>query len=132
MLLLDLALCAIAFWISIWVGSDFFHYIDNSRQMLGIGWQCLIVLGVQVFTFWAFHTYSGILRYSTFIDTLKVLLANLTAGVILVVINMVSDQVSGSHPILNSMLVIYVPFAFVMLFSLRVGVKTLYESLQRG
>ena len=131
-LLLDLLLCAIAFWISIWVGSDFLMHIDASRQMLGIGWQCLIVLSVQLITFWLFHTYSGILRYSTFIDTIKVFLANFTAGVILMFINVVSDHLVGRHPILNSMLVIYVPFAFVLLFALRVGVKTMYESLQRG
>lgn len=131
-LLLDLLLCAVAFWISIWAGSDFFNYIDESREMLGIGWQCLIVLSVQLLTFWAFHTYSGILRYSTFIDTIKVFLANLTAGIILMLINLASDQVVGTHPILHSMLLIYVPFAFVMLFALRVGVKTIYESLQRG
>ena len=130
-LLLDLLLCAVAFWVSIWVGSDFFHYIDNSRQMLGIGWQCAIVLGVQVITFWIFHTYSGILRYSTFIDTIKVFLANLSAGLILMIINLIMDSAVGHHPILNSMLFIYVPFAFVMLFALRVGVKTIYESLLR-
>ena len=131
-LLLDLFLCAIAFWISIWVGSDFLANIDASREMLSFGWQCLIVLGVQVLTFWAFHTYSGILRYSTFIDTIKVFLANISAGVILMLVNLASDQIVGTHPILNSMLLIYMPFAFVMLFSLRVGVKTLYESLQRS
>ena len=131
-LLLDLMLCAVAFWFSIWVGSDFFNYLDASRQMLGIGWQCLIVLGAQVLTFWAFHTYSGILRYSTFIDTIKVFMANVTAGLVLMLINLASDHIVGSHPILNSMLLIYMPVAFVMLFSLRVGVKTMYESLQRG
>jgi len=131
-LLLDLMLCAIAFWFSIWVGSDFLKYIDASRQMLGIGWQCLIVLGVQLLAFWAFHTYSGILRYSTFIDTIKVFMANLSTGVVLMMVNLVSDQIVGTHPILNSMLLIYMPFAFVMLFSLRVGVKTLYETLQRN
>lgn len=131
-LLLDLMLCAVAFWFSIWVGSDFFNYLDASREMLGIGWQCLIVLSVQVLTFWAFHTYSGILRYSTFIDTIKVFLANVTAGIVLMLINLASDHIVGSHPILNSMLLIYMPVAFVMLFSLRVGVKTMYESLQRG
>ena len=131
-LLLDLLLCAVAFWISIWVGSDFLIHIDASRQMLGIGWQCLIVLFVQLCTCWAFHTYSGILRYSTFIDTIKVFLANFSAGLILMLINLICDYLVGKHPILNSMLFIYVPFAFVLLFALRVGVKTLYESLQRS
>ncbi|MBO4249795.1 MAG: polysaccharide biosynthesis protein [Paludibacteraceae bacterium] len=131
-LLLDLLLCAVAFWISIWVGSDFLTNIEDSREMLDIGWQCLIVLGVQLFMFWAFHTYSGILRYSTFIDTIKVFMSNLTAGIVLMLINVASDHVLGRHPILNSMISIYIPFAFVMLFSLRVGVKTIYETLQRN
>ena len=131
-LLLDLFLCAIAFWISVWVGSDFLIHIDASRQMLGIGWQCLIVLFVQLIMCWAFHTYSGILRYSTFVDTIKVFLANLLAGLVLMIINVIFDYTVGRHPILNSVLVIYVPFAFVLLFALRVGVKTMYESLQRN
>ena len=131
-LLLDLMLCAIAFWLSVWVGSDFFTRLKDSSQMIGIGWQCFIVLTVQVLTFWAFHTYSGILRYSTFIDTIKVFLANVTTGVILMLFNFASDHVMGAHPILHTIILIYMPFAFVMLFSLRVGVKTMYESLQRG
>jgi len=131
-LLLDLMLCAIAFWMSVWVGSDFFARLDDTRQMLDIGWQCLIVLAVQALCFWAFHTYSGILRYSTFIDTIKVFFANVTTGVILMLFNLASDEVVGAHPINHSILLIYMPFAFVMLFSLRVGVKTMYETLQRS
>ena len=131
-LLLDLLLCAVAFWISIWVGSDFLNNIEDSREMIGIGWQCLIVLTVQVLAFWAFHTYSGILRYSTFIDTIKVFLANLTTCVTLMLVNVLCDHAVGRHPILHQMLLIYTPFAFVLLFALRVGVKTLYETLQRN
>ena len=69
-LLLDLLLCTIAYWLSVWIGSGFFHYLDLSEQSTGI--QYLIVLGTQLLAFLAFQTFSGILRYSTFIDTIKV------------------------------------------------------------
>ena len=131
-LMLDLLLCSIAFWLSVWVGSGFFHYLDLSLQPVNIGIQYLIVMGVQLLAFGAFHTYSGILRYSTFVDTIKVLLANLSTGLLLFIINITIDYSSGWHPLLNTVLAIYVPTAFVLLFSLRVGVKTLCESFERS
>ena len=82
--------------------------------------------------FWAFHTYSGILRYSTFIDTIKVLLSNLCTGLVMVLINVIMDLSVGWHPFLNTVLAIYVPVSFLLLFSLRVGVKTLSETLDRS
>ena len=72
-LLLDMLLCTIAFWLSVWIGSGVFNYQTESADIYSIRVQYLIVMGVQLITFWAFHTYSGILRYSTFIDMVKVL-----------------------------------------------------------
>ena len=131
-LLLDLTLCAIAFGMSVWIGSDFFSYKAYDVPKVSFGWQCLIVLIIQTLSFWMFHTYSGIMRYSTFIDTIKVLLSNLVATLIMLLMNWFFDRFAGWHPILNTMLLIYTPIAFVLLFIVRVGVKTMYESLQRG
>ena len=131
-LLLDMMLCSIAFWLSVWVGSGFLRSMDLSMQMVHIGMQYAIVMFVQLIAFWMFHTYSGILRYSTFIDTIKVLLANICTGLVLIVFNIIMQYTVGYHPILNTVLVIYMPSAFVLLFSLRVGVKTLSETLERS
>ena len=131
-LLLDLTLCAVAFGMAVWIGSDFFSYNAYNLPSVSFGWQCAIVLGIQLISFWIFHTYSGILRYSTFIDTIKVLLSNLVAALIMLFINWLFDCTLGWHPILNTLVLIYTPIAFVMLFVLRVGVKTMYEALQRG
>ena len=131
-LLMDFVLCTIAYWFSIWIASDFFHYPEWSELPVSLGGQYLIVMAVQLVFFWVFHTYSGILRYSTFIDTIKVLGANLLTGATLLVINLLNDLINGQHPVLNSALLIYVPVAFVLLFMLRVSVKTLSEMLQRG
>ncbi len=131
-LLMDIVLCTIAFWLSVWVGSGFLHYVNLESQPMSLGMQYLIVMGVQLVAFWAFHTYSGILRYSTFIDTVKVLLSNICTGIVLVLVNIVMDHTEGWHPILNTVLAMYVPTSFVLLFSLRVGVKTLIETLERS
>ena len=131
-LLMDMVLCTIAFWLSVLVGSGFMHYLDLSNQPVPIGMQYLVVMGVQLVAFWAFHTYSGILRYSTFIDTIKVLLSNICTGLALISLNFIMDYAEGWHPILNTVLAVYVPTAFLLLFSLRVGVKTFSENLERN
>ncbi len=131
-LLMDVMLCTIAFWISVWVGSGFLNYVNLNNQIVPIGVQYLIVMLVQTIAFWVFHTYSGILRYSTFIDTVKVLLSNICTGVVLVLVNVVIHHATGWHPILNTVLAVYVPTSFVLLFSLRVGVKTLSETMERN
>ncbi len=131
-LLMDMMLCTIAFWLSVWVGSGFFHYPTYGTPMISLGLQYVIVMAVQMVAFWAFHTYSGILRYSTFIDTVKVLLANISTSLVLIAFNIVMDYAIGRHPLLNTVLVIYMPTAFVFLFTLRVGVKTLSETMERS
>ena len=131
-LLMDVMLCTIAFWISVWVGSGFLNYVNLNNQIVPIGAQYLIVMLVQTIAFWVFHTYSGILRYSTFIDTVKVLLSNICTGLVLVLVNVVIHHSTGWHPILNTVIAVYVPTSFVLLFSLRVGVKTLSETLERN
>ena len=131
-LLMDVMLCTIAFWVSVWVGSGFLNYLSLGSQIMPIGAQYLIVMIVQIIAFWAFHTYSGILRYSTFIDTIKVLLSNICTGLVLVLVNIVMHHSLGWHPVLNTVLAVYVPTSFVLLFSLRVGVKTLSETLERN
>ena len=131
-LLLDLFLCSIAFWLSVWAGSGFFHYVDIAQLPVPIGIQYIIVMLMQIVCFWAFHTYSGILRYSTFIDTIKVLLSNVTVGGVLIAFNCIMEYLTDDHPILNAVLVAYVPLSFVFLFTLRVGVKTMSEFLERS
>ena len=130
-LLLDLLLCTIAFWISAWIGSNYFSYSSDNPQILPIGIQYLVIILIQTIAFGAFNTFAGILRYSTFMDMVKVLLANLSAGVVIVLCNYAIDWYTGGHPIFNTLVAIYVPIAFVLLFTLRVAVKTFGEVLQQ-
>lgn len=130
-LLIDVLLCTIAFWLSVWIGSAIFDYDQSHSGAWKIENQYGLVIGVQIIFFIIFHTYAGMLRYSTFVDTLKSLLSNLSTGFVLVLFNLLMQRLTGNHPILNTVLVIYVPISFVLLFCLRVGVKTIYETLQQ-
>ncbi len=131
-LALDVMLCTIAFGISVWVSSGFLGIVDVEEHRIALWAQYLLVICIQIISFWAFHTYSGILRYSTFIDTIKVLLSNISTGVILVGMNLIMQASFHWHPVINTVIFIYVPTSFVLLFILRVGVKTLSETLERS
>ena len=128
-LMLDMVLAAVAFGLSLWLGTSAFDYGLDDPSVTPIRWQFLITMSVQLLTFWIFHSYSGILRYSTFIDTIKCLLAVFSCSVIIWVCNLISRHTGGSNLVLNTLIGIYFAFAFTLLFCLRVGVKTLYESL---
>ena len=131
-LLLDLLLCTIAFVLSAWIGSNYFDYASGNPDILPIWQQYLIVIAVQAVAFLVFNTFSGILRYSTFMDMVKVLLSNLTTGIVIVLFNLIMDWIIGTHPIFNTVVAIYVPIAFVILFTLRVAVKTFGELIQQA
>ena len=128
-LFLDILLCTIAFWLCAWIGKGSFDYRIISNAIWPLWQQCLITIAVQTLAFGIFHTYAGILRYSTFIDTIKILFANVTTTVVLILFNTLMQYYTGQHPMLNTLLLIYLPVAFVLLFTLRVGVKTLSEIL---
>ncbi len=128
-LLLDLVLCLVAYGIAMALGSNFFHY--DVTGMLPIWQQASIVLLVQTIFFLLFHTYAGILRYSTFIDTLKVLLSLLCATITILFINKTIGWCVGSSPMLNTPIILYFSISFVILFCLRVGIKILFEEVQQ-
>ncbi len=130
-LLIDVALCFVAFWASLYIGKGVFAFFAFGKDV-HLWMQCLCTMGAQIVCFWIFHTYSGILRYSTFVDTLKTLFAVVLAGCLLIITNIIYKQVTGENYFLNTAIIIYMFVAFVLLFCLRVGVKTLFESLQQS
>lgn len=128
-LLIDIVLISVAFWTSLWIGYGAFSYSFHPGGVLPAWQQYLIVLVIQTACFWLFHTYSGILRYSTFIDTIKSLFAVLSCGIVLLIFNYAYNHLAEHQLLLNTLIATYIPIAFVLLFCLRVGVKTLYEML---
>lgn len=130
-LLLDLFLCLVAFWASVLIGQGMFDYKEVGQD-LDIWVQCLCTMGIQTICFWLFHTYSGILRYSTFVDTLKSLLATLLTGLTILIINSIWFYTTSHKPFLTTVTIIYAFISFVLLFCLRVGVKTIFETVKQS
>lgn len=126
-LLLDLLIVLIAFVISYMIGSQILTY-DLAARM-PIWGQAIFVLVLQGVFFWAFHTYSGILRYSTFVDTLKVTAAVVANGLFLFLVNLIVKYVTNyiNPPFFTTVLVIYVFVAITLLFGWRVIIKTVFE-----
>lgn len=129
-LLMDCTLCAIAYFLSYWIGSGVFRY-DSTYELLPLGYQFLILICVQIFFFYIFHTYSGILRYSTFVDTIKCLLSVFCTGLVIIVASLCVDHFAHTKLFYNTISALYMPVAFVLLFCLRVGVKTFYEAISQ-
>ncbi len=124
-LMLDMLLVLVAFAISYAVGSNLFRYNTENLDM-SVWQQAVVVLGLQLLFCLIFRTYAGILRFSTFVDTIKVAASVLLVGLILIVFN-VLGHVSGYVFFLNTTLIVYVFVAIVLLVALRIGVKTLFE-----
>ncbi|MCR4665295.1 MAG: polysaccharide biosynthesis protein [Paludibacteraceae bacterium] len=127
-LLIDIVLCFAAYVISYAIGSSLFTYgIDG--LVLSFWQQMISMMLIQVFCFWLFHSYSGIIRFSTFVDIIKVLLAVVSCGAIVLLTNIIVQYTADVKLFLNTLPLIYCPLAFVTLFCLRVGVKTLYDTV---
>lgn len=125
-LLLDLLIALIAFVVSYLIGDSIVGYDLNIRMPL---WEQMgVLLATQCLFFWVFHTYSGILRYSTFVDTLKVIFSVGATGLLLIVINLVIKYaLQHTAPFLTSILLIYIFVGITLLFAWRVSIKTIFE-----
>jgi FlaA1/EpsC-like NDP-sugar epimerase len=98
-------------------------YIITTRNITFIG----ILLGVNIFYFWLFRTYSGIIRHSSYIDALKLLFSQVGVLISLVLLNFLHEVFYGSKIFLNTGLFINMVLAFCGLFLYRVAVKQVFE-----
>jgi FlaA1/EpsC-like NDP-sugar epimerase len=86
-----------------------------------------IFLAVNIFFFWLFRTYSGIIRHSSYIDAVKLLFSQMAVLVILLLLNFAFELVYGHKAFLNTALFINMVLSFCGLFLYRVIVKQTFE-----
>jgi FlaA1/EpsC-like NDP-sugar epimerase len=87
----------------------------------------LAILAVNALFFIFFRTFSGIIRHSTFIDGIKLLLSTTASFIFLFVLNYFWEFNFGVKVYLNSALFINYVIAFSLLFLFRIMVKYLFE-----
>ncbi len=88
---------------------------------------CILYFVVNIFFFWVFRTYSGIIRHSSYVDALKLFFAQLFSFTTLLLINYSSIILTETKYFLNTGLVINGFLSFSFLFLYRVLVKQTYE-----
>ncbi len=89
--------------------------------------KAVLVVATHILFFYIFKTYSGIIRYSSNIDALKLLLATISSFICLLVINYASFFFIGEKVFLVGGLLINLWISFSLLFLFRLGVKQVYE-----
>lgn len=92
-------------------------------------WKELIFffLIMNVFSFWLFRTYSGIIRHSSYIDAVKLLFSQISVLVFFLFFNLLYEYNFQEKAFLNTALFINIVFAFCGLFLYRVVVKRTFE-----
>ena len=98
-------------------------------------WQLTLGLGIcllaYVVAFFTFHTFRGVMRYSSFIDLSRITYSNIAAGVFVCLVHQVEAYFGHSQfymtPRFESAIFIYA-LATMIMWGLRVIVKTLHDT----
>jgi FlaA1/EpsC-like NDP-sugar epimerase len=125
-LCLDVLICIASFYAAHYISAKLFNSVLDERiisfyQMGGI------VIGSQIIFFWMFHTYSGVLRYSGYVDAVKLLLAVFLNIGIISLINYIFYFSTNYCLFYYTSLLIYAILSFLLLFIIRLVVKTIYD-----
>lgn len=86
-----------------------------------------LYLFINIFFFWVFKIYSGIIRHSSYIDAIKIFFAQITSLTVLVVINLLFRDAYEGTLFLNTGLFINTTLSFTFLFFYRVVVKHTFD-----
>ena len=98
-------------------------YIITSHHFYFVG----SLIFVNVFFFWLFRTYSGIIRHSSYIDAIKLLFSQMSVLVFFLFFNLIFELYAGHKAFLNTGLFINLVLSFCGLFLYRVIVKQTFE-----
>ncbi|RFN57985.1 polysaccharide biosynthesis protein [Marixanthomonas ophiurae] len=99
----------------------------NHLKLISATQQVILVLGINIFFMLLYKTYAGLIRHSSFMDALKLVLASSSTFGVLVLINLGILIVVKEKIFLTSALVVYSFFSFTFLFLFRLSVKQFYE-----
>ncbi|WP_313028339.1 nucleoside-diphosphate sugar epimerase/dehydratase [Soonwooa sp.] len=86
-----------------------------------------IAIIVNVFFMYVFKTYAGVIRHSTFVDLLKILLASFCTLAVLFLINSAFLIIDNEKAFLNSFIILYFLFSSMFLFTFRLVVKEIFH-----
>jgi FlaA1/EpsC-like NDP-sugar epimerase len=125
-LLIDCAIVMFSGVLTYWIFNDAVTLFDNTLQVINT---MLIFVLLSIPGFRIFHTYSGFMRYSSFVDLMRVVYCNCVTLALAWIAEYFMHQLPGdwfAHFNTTSMFLIFI-FATLMMWALRIFVKTLYD-----
>lgn len=99
------------------------EYVQKPHILIGF----LFYIIVNVFFFWVFRTYSGIIRHSSYIDALKIFFALFSTFFIILAVNFLALSVGKQKVFLTTGIFINTVLSFSFLFFYRIIVKQSFE-----
>ena len=124
--LIDCAIIMFSGFLTYWVFNNVEILLTNLLQVVNtLG--CFILLSIPGFRL--FHTYSGFMRYSSFIDLMRVVYGNVVSLGLVLLAQYGMDYLPGhlfAHFNTTSIFLIYL-FSTMLMWALRIFVKTLYD-----
>ena len=125
-LLIDCAIIICSGMLTYWIFNSAVLLFENTLQVLNTLF-CFVVLSIPGFRI--FHTYSGFMRYASFVDLMRVAYGNIISLVLVLLAQYGMDLLPGhlfAHFNTTSIFLIYI-LATLFMWGLRVFVKTLYD-----
>ena len=104
--------------------------IINGQYHLSVEEISLLIISVNILYMFAFKTYAGIIRHSTFIDLFKLLLASVCTVITSFVINMIAFSFTGHKLMPSVLLVVFFTISFMLMFIFRFMVKEAFHMLR--
>lgn len=126
-LLIDVFILCFSFWLSYTIYERIIVNGNYSMSLENVG---LLILSVNILFMFAFKTFAGIIRHSTFIDLFKILLASLCTVVVTFAINLISISFFSQKLYPNLLLVVNFLISFIFLFVFRFLVKESFHVLR--
>jgi len=93
--------------------------------------QGVAVLLVSVVSFYAFKTYSGIIRHSTITDVFKLAISASTTAISIIAFNYIYFYITGEKVFLTVGVLLLMLFSFSFQLLFRIAVKEVYNSLMK-
>ena len=124
--LIDCAIVMFSGAVTFWIFHDMQTLYENTFQVLNT---VIIFALLSIPGFRLFHTYSGFMRYSSFVDLMRVVYGNLFSLGLVLIADYGMDMLPGDwfvHFNTTSIFLCYI-IATLLMWALRVFVKTLYD-----
>ncbi|MBZ9778007.1 polysaccharide biosynthesis protein [Psychroflexus sp. CAK8W] len=100
---------------------------EGKLKFIHLNWEFVSLVTIQILFFLIFRSYSGIVRYTGFKDSIKQLQTVITTVVTLIVINEIVYSLYQTKILVNGGAIIYGFIVFSILFLFRVIVKRAYQ-----